>query len=774
MTVGRGDAEGDLGSPPPAADLKGAGEACSPEWLSGSRFWALQLSDDEDQGETEEVPALADMNKVIRYLCRTPTQVCNRDIIDGSSELARRNLKRINRRDQQRAATKAAMVLSSPEGKGSMSPLSVDKSLGKTKKLSMPVMEPTVFVDDSTEGWTVIRRRRWLPAIGKTVHDPRSTDISNSSVLGLARLRANSKKYLDRHGPISEMFRRADVIRSNGDQEPRQVRVGNSIAGRAFRKILGLAWRKIESGEPVVRRQSPVITMNGDGGHGSFNPGRGGYGAGRGGYQGCGGFQGRGAFHGRGFQGRGDHAARGRGDYAVRGRQMGNAQGGHGYGAIRGGHHTNAASSGFSGGRNFTQGESSGTAAMGNTYHNASWNGANNGQRNNPYSAGNNFGYGGNQQRWQATRGGGFQQRARDNGAARTGIDADLLHQTVQAVVAAVTAATKTPDAQVAVRAEDVAGGTVQHAGTSVAAPNVIPQQTGIQEVQGPQIAGAKGKENEGQGPQKKKKEDKQGCFRCKQPGHYIDDCPTPFCDLCESVHHTASACHLLHVPKPTAIMHGYANEALMFFEFPCGAFKAKVDNPKLAKVIIDGDAMTIPKLIDQLKKIVPSDKFNWEVFHYKENIYRVKLPSKKEVQRLKNFGTYICTDREACLSFDIWLSLEEPLYTLPEVWVRVSGLPNDIRSDYLSLWGVGTLFGKTLDVDMAYTRNNKVLRTKIGCLDRNLILADSDVFIRRGFFKLHFEVETTNGSQEVNMSELNNGNDGNDDTCNVPENIPK
>jgi hypothetical protein len=102
-------------------------------------------------------------------------------------------------------------------------------------------------------------------------------------------------------------------------------------------------------------------------------------------------------------------------------------------------------------------------------------------------------------------------------------------------------------------------------------------------------------------------------------------------------------------------------------------------------------------------------------------------------------------------------------MYSLPEVWVRVSGLPRDIRSDYLSLWGVGTLFGKTLDVDMAYTRRNKVLRTKIGCLDRTLIPKDTDMFIRRGFFKLFFEVEEANGSQEVNMVEENNDNDGND-----------
>jgi hypothetical protein len=99
----------------------------------------------------------------------------------------------------------------------------------------------------------------------------------------------------------------------------------------------------------------------------------------------------------------------------------------------------------------------------------------------------------------------------------------------------------------------------------------------------------------------------------------------------------------------------------------------------------------------------------------------------------------------------------------LPEVWVWVSGLPLDVRVDYLSLWGLGTLFGKTLDVYMSYTRKNKVLRTKIGCLDYKLIPADSDMFIRRGFSKLGFEVEIAAQSEEVNMVNANNGLDGND-----------
>jgi hypothetical protein len=38
---------------------------------------------------------------------------------------------------------------------------------------------------------------------------------------------------------------------------------------------------------------------------------------------------------------------------------------------------------------------------------------------------------------------------------------------------------------------------------------------------------------------------------------------------------------------------------------------------------------MTIPEIIEQLRRIAPYEKFNWEVFHPRENIFRVKLPRK-------------------------------------------------------------------------------------------------------------------------------------------------
>ncbi|KAK1661842.1 hypothetical protein QYE76_050001 [Lolium multiflorum] len=341
------------------------------------------------------------------------------------------------------------------------------------------------------------------------------------------------------------------------------------------------------------------------------------------------------------------------------------------------------------------------------------------GQRNynNNYYINSRAGYGNNQQRWVSQnnvgRGGAFQSRYRgnnDGAAARGPIDADLLHQTVQAVVAAVTAAQKAPEANNTSGPNGVAG--VLDPKVATVNPKSAVQQSN-KDVE-PQVVQGNAREIEGSGIAKKKKDDKEVCFRCKTPGHFIDDCTTPYCDICESIHHISSACHLLQAPKPTAILHGYANDALMFFEMPCGAFKAKVENPKLVKVSVEGEVMTIPEIIEHMKRIVPSEKFNWEVYHYKDNIYRVKLPSKQEVQRLKNFG-----------------------------------------------------FIKTLDVDMPFTRKNKLLRIKIGCLDRNLIPGDSDVFIRRGFYKLRFEVETGHVAQEVNMAEANDDKDGGGDSNN-------
>ncbi|KAM0847201.1 hypothetical protein ACQ4PT_055187 [Festuca glaucescens] len=191
----------------------------------------------------------------------------------------------------------------------------------------------------------------------------------------------------------------------------------------------------------------------------------------------------------------------------------------------------------------------------------------------------------------------------------------------------------------------------------------------GPQQVQSMQLDTAVVPKPDAPNPSKKaKKAEKNPCFRCKKPGHQIDTCNAPVCDICESPNHISSACHLLQAPKPSVTMYGYAIEQLMFFELPTwGTYKPKVDNVKLVKVTVEGDPMSIPEIAECLRRIVPVENFQWEIYNFQNNVFRVKFPNKVESQRMKTFRTYPVPDRASDLIFEDWSALEDPLYMLPE-----------------------------------------------------------------------------------------------------------
>jgi hypothetical protein len=48
----------------------------------------------------------------------------------------------------------------------------------------MPVLQPSIFFDDTTEGWTIVRRRRLSPASDVRIHDPITKENSENHVVG--------------------------------------------------------------------------------------------------------------------------------------------------------------------------------------------------------------------------------------------------------------------------------------------------------------------------------------------------------------------------------------------------------------------------------------------------------------------------------------------------------------------------------------------------------------------------------------------------------------
>ena len=91
---------------------------------------------------------------------------------------------------------------------------------------------------------------------------------------------------------------------------------------------------------------------------------------------------------------------------------------------------------------------------------------------------------------------------------------------------------------------------------------------------------------------------------------------------------------------------------------------------------------MSIPFIIFQLKHLVPSDQFHWEVTRVGENKYMVRFPSQKELERLKVFRTFKVPKSTCELTVDSWSQMIELINTLLEIWVRVSGIPENHIGD--------------------------------------------------------------------------------------------
>lgn len=76
--------------------------------------------------------------------------------------------------------------------------------------------------------------------------------------------------------------------------------------------------------------------------------------------------------------------------------------------------------------------------------------------------------------------------------------------------------------------------------------------------------------------------------------------------------------------------------------------------------------------------------------------------------------------------------------------------MPKDVRGDILSIWGLGSLLGKTKSVDMPFTRQKGIVRMMIYYLDPEFIPPDLDIWIKRGFYRLKILVEDSSISSAV------------------------
>jgi hypothetical protein len=207
------------------------------------------------------------------------------------------------------------------------------------------------------------------------------------------------------------------------------------------------------------------------------------------------------------------------------------------------------------------------------------------------------------------------------------------------------------------------------------------------------------------------KKIDKRQCLRCGENGHLAETCSAVLCLYCEKTSHESKNCPLLDMPKPVAVTYGVSRNELMFHEVPVSSdVTFRHDSGKVGRISVTGGVLSAQEIVKELEWIIPGNH-QWDLVPTDDGAFKVTFPSKADLVRMTKIINVPVPDTTMFLLFEEWSAADLDKFYLTSVWVRVHGCCYKERCDYLSLFGVGSLIGRTKEVDMAYTRAHSEAR---------------------------------------------------------------
>ncbi|KAK1612226.1 hypothetical protein QYE76_035899 [Lolium multiflorum] len=207
------------------------------------------------------------------------------------------------------------------------------------------------------------------------------------------------------------------------------------------------------------------------------------------------------------------------------------------------------------------------------------------------------------------------------------------------------------------------------------------------------------------------KKIDKMLCLRCGEAGHLAETCTVALCLYCEKTSHESKNCPLLSMPKPVAVTYGVSRNELMFHEVPASSdVTFRHDSGKVGKISVTDGSLTPQEVVAELEWIIPGN-YQWNLTPIDDGSFKAIFPTKADLARMTKIINVPVPGTSMYLHFEEWSAAELDKFYLTPVWVRVQGCCYKERCDYLSLFGVGSLIGKTKEVDMEFTRSHTTVR---------------------------------------------------------------
>jgi hypothetical protein len=252
----------------------------------------------------------------------------------------------------------------------------------------------------------------------------------------------------------------------------------------------------------------------------------------------------------------------------------------------------------------------------------------------------------------------------------------------------------------------------------------------------------------------KASKPKKMWCWKCSIDTHSARDCKVAhYCYVCDKVAHPTVRCPVLKAPRPTAFVTGMGQLDSFFTTLPDSVVRddlAPCHTP-VARIVVTGDAVSADVVAKQVaRRCSDKPQWKWEALSNGDMEFLVSLPSFEDLDRVDGIQVGVPSSNSK-LAISAWQSAEIPhKIELEQVWLHVDGVPHTVRH-FLGLWAVGSLMGKTLDVDLLSLRRRGIVRVLVAMFDSKMLdsmrdekgtYVQSDVVVRLKGFEFRFRRE--------------------------------